>query len=329
MTEATRSPSDTSPSLRQALEYCLDVLKMKQHFEFMIRTTANVPLSMVRTLGNWIIAMKLIADWNGALGNGDDYVFSQTQLYDFLALATKVIEGNKRASDNKIVLEILRDIMENYESFSHRLKSDYPRIIVDVISILYRGIDTNWTRVNSIAVGKYYQTRKQQAAMDKEKTSATATKTTAATAIHKEKIPPLSHDELLESLVHITNRERKELQKSIEKLPYSDLKKISELCRNYSKLQRYSKLITEEDSHAELKNEIQREIGREIRSDELGHAIRSIRRVQLYIENILDNKFTLDTSHGINHIKHNLEYGYRLMNLIELPRRRPRTRYQK
>jgi hypothetical protein len=108
------------------------------------------------------------------------------------------------------------------------------------------------------------------------------------------------------------------LQESIERLPYSDLKKISELCRNYSKLQHYDKLITKE----QLKNEIQREIGRQIRSDELGHAVRSIRRVQLYIENILDNKFTLDASHGINHVKHNLEYGYSLMNLIELRRRR-------
>jgi hypothetical protein len=40
MTAATL-PSDNSLSLRQALEYCLDVLKMKQHFEFMIRTTAK------------------------------------------------------------------------------------------------------------------------------------------------------------------------------------------------------------------------------------------------------------------------------------------------
>jgi hypothetical protein len=105
-------------------------------------------------------------------------------------------------------------------------------------------------------------------------------------------------------------------------LPYSDLKKISELCRNYSKLQYYSKLITKEGPQQELKNNIQREIGREIRSDELGHAVRSISRVQLYIENILDNKFILDASHGINHVKHNLEYGYSLMNLIELQRRK-------
>jgi hypothetical protein len=280
---------------------------------------------MVRTHGNWIIAMKLIADWNGALGNGE-YVFSQTQLYDFLALATKVIEG-KKASDNKIVFEILRDIMENYESFSHSLKSNYPRIIVDVVSILHRGIDTNGTKVNPISVGKYYQSRKHQATMSEEKrlekTSTTAMTTTTATtaaAIHKEKIP-LSNDELVERLVHITNRDRKELQKSIERLPYLDLKKISQLSRNYSKLQRYSKLITKE----QLKNEIQREIGRELRSHEIVRVANSVRRAKSYIENILDNKFMPDASHGINHIKHNLEYGYRLMNLIELPRRRPRA----
>jgi hypothetical protein len=318
MTAAT----DNSLSLRQALEYCLDVLKIKQHSGFMGRTTADVPLAMVKTLSNWIIAMKLIADWNGALGNsGDNYVFSQTQLYDFLALAAKVIEETKKkASDNKVVLEILRDIMENYENFSHRLKSDYPRIIVDVISILHRGIDTNGIRINPIIIEKYYQSRKQQAAMTKEEglKKSPSTTTTAAAAIQKEKIP-LSKDELVERLVHITNRDKKELQKSMQRLPYSDLKKISELCRNNSKLQHYSKLITTKE---QLKNEIQREIGRELRSHELTRVANSIRRVQAYIENILDNKFTLDTSHGINHIKHNLEYGYSLMNLIELPRRR-------
>jgi hypothetical protein len=254
-TAAAPTASDNSPSLRQALEYCLDVLKMKQHFEFMIRTTADVPLAMVRTHGNWIVAMKLIADWNGALAG--DYVFSQTQLYDFLALATKVLEGKKKASDNKIVLEILRDIMENYGIFSHSLRSNYPEIIVDVISILHRGIDTNGTRVNPISIEKYYQSRKQQAAMGKEKTPATINKTTttkiaAAAAIRKEKIP-LSNDELAERLAQITNRGRKELQKSIEILPHSDLKKISELCHNYSKLHHYSKLMTTKE---QLKNEI-------------------------------------------------------------------------
>jgi hypothetical protein len=328
MTTITSS-SDNSLSLRQALEYCLDTLKMKQRFGFMIRTTTSVPITMTRTLGNWIIAMKLIAEWNGALSDRD-YVFSQTQLYDFLTLASKVIEGRK-ANDNKIVLEILIDVMENYESFSHSLKSNYPRIIVDVISILHIGIDTNGTRVNPITVGKYYQSRKQQAIMIEEKrpekiSIATTTATTTITRvapIHRKKIP-LSKDELIERLVHITNRDRKELQKSIERLPYSDLKKISELSHNYSRLQHYSKLITKE----EFKNEIQKELGRELRPYQLTRAANSIRRVQLYIENILDNKFILDASHGVNHVKHNLEYGYQLMNLIECKKRTRRQTTQ-
>jgi hypothetical protein len=75
----------------------------------------------------------------------------------------------------------------------------------------------------------------------------------------------------------------------------------------------------------QLKNEIKKEIGRELKSNELVRAANSIRRAKVYIENILDNKFVPDSSHGINHIKHNLEYGYSLMNLIELPRRRRKT----
>jgi hypothetical protein len=117
----------------------------------------------------------------------------------------------------------------------------------------------------------------------------------------------------------ITNRKRQELEEPLAKLQDSDLKKISELCLNYSKLQHYSKkLITKE----QFKKEIQKELGRELRPYQLTRAANSIRRVQAYVENILDNKFTLDASHGINHIKHSLEYGYQLMNLIERPRRR-------
>ncbi len=207
-------------------------------------------------------------------------------------MATKVIEGEKKSSENKVVLEILKEIMENYERFSHSLKSNYPGIIVDVISIIHRGIDTNGTGVNPRSVGKYYQSRKQQAVMtdgrvkDKMSNAATTTTTTAA-AIHKKKIP-LSKDELVERLAQITNRERKRLQKSIERLPYSDLKKLSELSHNYNKLQRYSTLITTKE---QLKNEIKKEIGRELKSNELVRAANSIRRDKVYIENILDNKF--------------------------------------
>ena len=289
------------------LLYCLDVLKIKEDSEVYRNA---VKLSNTESENKWISATKIIA--NASVG----YTFSQSQLSDFLTLAAKGIEHTNTSSDT-IVFKIYRDIIENYDNFSESLKSNYPRIIVDVVSTINHD-----SRVNPIVIEKYFQLKKQEAAMIRKGVhlEKTSTMTTAA-AKHKEKLP-LSNDELIERLAQITSRDRIALQKAAERLPYSDLKKISELCRNYSKLQYYSKLITKEGPQQKLKNNIQREIGREIRSDELGHAVRSIRKVQTYIENILDNKFTLDSSHGINHVKHNLEYGYRLMNLIELPRRR-------
>jgi hypothetical protein len=296
----------------KTLIYCLDILKIKEGTE-VYRKAVEVEYKVpIESANEWISAMRIIA--NASLG----YTFSQSQLSDFLTLAAKGIEQNKTSSEI-IIFKMYRDIIENYDRFGESLRSNYPRIIVDVISVINRG-----QRINPISIEKYYQLRKQQAANGKEKTLTTTTTTTAtAAAIQTEKIP-LSNDELVEHLVHITNRDRKELEKSIEKLQHSDLKKISQLSCNYSKLQRYSKLITTKE---QLKNEIQRQIGRELRSHELVRAANSIRRAKIYIENILDNKFTPDASHGINHVKHNIEYGYSLMNLIELPRRRPRRSY--
>jgi hypothetical protein len=298
------------------LTYCLNILKIKEDSE-VYRNAVNLgQKAPIDSSNEWVSAMKTIASVS------KDYIFSKSQLSDFLTLAAKGIEHNKTRSE-VMVFKIYRDIIENYDNFTDSLKSNYPVIMVDVISAINHD-----SRVNPIIIEKYYQLKKQEAAMVKEEKGhlkKTVTTTTTAAAIHKEKIA-LSNDELIERLAQITNRDRIALQKAVEGLPYSDLKKISQLCRNYSKLQHYSKLITAKE---QLKNEIKREIGRELKSYELIRAADSIRRAQTYIENILDNKFIPDSSHGINHIKHNLEYGYSLMNLIELPRRRPRTGYQK
>src|SRR5919202_654414 len=284
------------------LTYCLNVLKIKEDTEVYRNAVEFAERASIES-NEWISAMKNIANASRT------YIYSQSQLSDFLTLAAKGIEQNKISSEI-IIFKMYRDIIENYDKFTDSLKSGYPAIIVDVISVLNRS-----HRMSPISTEKYYQSKKQQAAKGKEKTLITT-----VAAIHKEKIL-LSNDELIERLVHITNRDRKELQKSIERLPYLDLKKISQLSCNYSKLQLYSKLITTKE---QLKNELQTQIGRELRSHELVRAANSIRRAKIYIENILDNKFTPDVSHGINHVKHNLEYGYSLMKLIELPRRKPR-----
>jgi hypothetical protein len=291
------------------LIYCLDILKIKEGTE-VYRKAVEVEYKVPIEFANeWISAMKIIA--NASL----DYTFSQSQLSDFLTLAAKGIE-QKKTSSEIIIFKMYRDIIENYDKFSNSLKSNYPEVIVDVISVINQGIDTKGNKINTIGLDKYYQSRKQQAVM-REMEPLTAT----AIAIIKEKLP-LPKNDLIESLCKITKRKRHDLEQSLATLQESDLKKISDLCRNYNKLQYYyKKLIAKE----EFKNEIQKELGIELRPYQLTRAANSIRRVQLYIGNILDNKFILDASHGINHIKHNIEYGYQLINIIERTKRRQRA----
>ena len=310
----------------ETLLYCLNILKIEKDNEIYRNALELVQKDRIESANvsnEWISAMRIIANAYSSLTS---YVFTQSQLSDFLTLSAKGIEEKRMNSEiiNNLIFKIYRDIIENYESFSNSSKSNYPGIIVDVIYIINQGMDTKGTKVSSIGIEKYYQSRKQQKATmaeEEEKTPATAT---TAAAVHTEKILLLSKNDLVESLSQITNRERKEIQESLARLQDSDLKRISELCHNYSRLQHYSKLITKEGSQEQFKKEIQKELGRKLRSHQLGRAANSIRRARTYIENILDNKFIPDVSHGINHVKHNLEYGYQLMNLIERTRRRQR-----
>ncbi len=312
----------------ETLLHCLNILKIEKDNEIYrdaLELVQKDPKESGNLSNEWIKAIKIIANAYSSLAS---YVFSQSQLSDFLTLSAKGIEEKRMSSQiiNNVILKIYRDIIENYENFSHSLKLNFPTIVVDVISIINQGIDTKGTKVSSIGIEKYYQLRKQQSTMTREeqkkewKTQVTviATSTTAAT-IHKERLL-LSNKDLVERLAQITNRERKELEESLSRLQDSDLKRISEICRNYSRLQKYSRLIIE-GSGQEFRQEIETQLGREIAAYQFGRAANSVKRVRVYIENILDNKFIADASHGINHVKHNLEYGYQLMNLIERTRR--------
>jgi hypothetical protein len=319
-------------SLIETLLYCLNILKIENDNEIYRNALELVqeekdPKESGNVSNEWIRSIKIIANAHSSLTS---YVFSQSQLSDFLTLSAKGIEEKRMSSQiiNNVIFKIYGDIIENYENFSHSLKLKFPTIVVDVISIINQGIDTKGTKVSSIGIEKYYQLRKQQSMATSEeeqkkewKTPVTviSTSMTTADAIHKERIL-LANKNLVERLAHITNRERKELEESLARLQDSDLKRISEICRNYKRLQKYSRLIIE-GSGQEFRKEIETELGREIAAYQLGRAASSVKRVRVYIENILDNKFIADVSHGINHVKHNLEYGYQLMNLIERTRR--------
>ena len=291
----------------------------------------------------WINIMKAIV----VSCDENKYVFSNAELCDFLTIGARGLDNKQYDSNvnpenplmNKVVSDaifsIYKDIMENYDNVEDELKNYYPKIILNIISIIRRGSDINGEKVNLYGLERYYLKNKTDYAnrkldisepivADVQKTVNIETKKSIdipsaeplVQSALKENV--LSKKDLVNNLSIVTGRKKNELNELLTKIPEQDYKKITDLCVNYNKLQKYSKLIgTEEFSH-----QIEKELGRKLNDRQLQHATISIRKVKTYVENVLDGKFIPHGSHGINHVKHNLEYGYQLMGLIEYRRRR-------
>ena len=298
----------------------------------------------------WINIMKAIV----VICDENKYIFSKAELCDFLTIGARGLDNKKYEtivnSENQLmnkvvsdaIFSIYKDIMENYDNVDNELKNYYPKIILNIISIIRRGSDISGEKVNLYGLERYYLKNKHEAAnknldisepivADVQKTDNLYAKKPNDNSSLQPLIPSsvkeniISKKDLVNSLSVITGRKKNELNELLAKIPEQDFKKITDLCINYSKLQKYSKLIgTEEFSH-----QIEKELGRKLNDRQLQHATISIRKVKSYVENVLDGKFVPHGSHGINHVKHNLEYGYQLMGLIEYRRRRYSHSYNK
>lgn len=318
-----RHPSPSSPepeesqsaSLGNVLTACLDLLKIddpeirKKAVEFV----GSVPLGTINTYGKWVTAAKAIADACAVSGRQ----FSQSEMCDFLTVAAKGVDSKRAGAKtvNDATFHIYVDIMENYQKADERTRLHYPRIIVDTISALDKGVDTRGEAVGVYSLDRYYQERKSTAVQEDPAATYVARPAGEKTAtVHS---PPSYSDELVENLMNITGRQRKDLERSLANLQAADVKKISDLSINHKRLQKYSKMATP----SAFKKEVEKDLGRKLTDNQLQHAINSIRKARIYIENVLDGKFVPHGTHGINHVKHNLEYGYQLMGLME-PRKR-------
>jgi len=274
----------------------------------------SVPLGTVNTYGKWITAAKAIADACAVSGR----LFSQSEMCDFLTVAAKGVDSKRAGAKtvNDATFHIYVDIMENYQKADAKTKLHYPRIIVDTISALDKGVDTRGEAVGVYSLERYYQERKATATQEDPAASYVA-RPLGEKPVPAAREPPSYSNELVENLAHITGRSRKDLERSLASLQTADVKKITDLSVNYKRLQKYGKL----SNPKALKKEVEKDLGRRLTDNQLQHAINSIRKAKIYIENVLDGKFVPHGTHGINHVKHNLEYGYQLMGLME-PRKR-------
>lgn len=295
----------------------------------------------------WIDMMKAIV----VACDENKYAFSKAELCDFLTIGARGLDNKQYESIvnaesqlmNKVVSDaifsIYKDIMDNYDNLETDLKYYYPKIILNIISIIRRGSDIGGEKVNLYGLERYYLKNRHDAINKRldisepieivQKTE-NILKNSDASSLQpliptSEKENTLSKKDLVNSLSVITGRKKHELNELLAKIPEQDYKKITDLCVNYSKLQKYSRLIGTD----EFSRQIEKELGRKFNDRQLQHATISIRKLKSYVENVLDGKFIPHGSHGINHVKHNLEYGYQLMGLIEYRRRKYSHSYNK
>ena len=309
------------------------------------QNTASLVKNLEKTNNDefWINIMKAIV----VSCDENKYVFSNAELCDFLTIGARGLDDKQYESNvnsenplmNKVVSDaifsIYKDIMQNYDNVDDELRNYYPKLILNIISIIRRGSDISGEKVNLYGLERYYLKNKSDSANRKlDISEPIVADVQKAVNIETKKlidIPSaqplvqlgvkenvLSKKDLVNSLSVITGRKKNELNELLTKIPEQDYKKITDLCVNYNKLQKYSKLIGTE----EFSRQIEKELGRKLNDRQLQHATISIRKVKTYVENVLDGKFVPHGSHGINHVKHNLEYGYQLMGLIEYRRRR-------
>jgi hypothetical protein len=333
--------------MKERLTRCLQLLKInhddqisKTAFELIERSKDQA--TTIQEDRDWINALNTIADSYFL----NQRVLSQAEVYDFLTVSvTTSLDSRTKAIDD-MIFRIYRDIMANYESSDNKLKVAYPKIIVDVVAILAKGTDTSGKKIPIHNVEAYYQNRKSDISTTSSSVSVAVPTATSATATsikninrkgkepwarsesidYEEKHPNKDEEtEIVESLNKITDRSKKDIQASIAKLERRDIERIKDLCKNYNKLQKYSKLITDADNLQKFRTALQNETGKKLSDHQLRHAVKSIRKVKLYIENVLDGKFIPHGSYGINHTKHNLEYGYLIVGLMQPSKRRVTT----
>lgn len=345
----TTSDEQELKCMKERLTRCLQLLKIN-HDSPITRTAfkliENDQLKNTQH-GNWIIALNALAG-SCVL---TQLVLSQSEVYDFLTVAVSTSMETRTKASDAVIFRIYRDIMTNYESSNNKLKIVYPKIIVDVVAILAKGFDMSGKKVPVYNLEGYYQMRKSdvisttitEVTKEMEPITISDTSFTSATAASIESInskearikskPPISNvlreqrlikeqaSELVRSLNKITNRSKKDIQASIANLPRTDIFRLRDLCKNYNKLQKYTELVIDAD-HQKLRTALENDIGRKLSSFQLQHAANSIRKAKLYVENVLDRKFIPHGSYGINHTKHNLEYGYLVVGLMQPSRKR-------
>src|ERR687897_986866 len=318
----------SSLTLKKLVLKYLDVLHIKVDHKIGVLSIQSCERISQITDNLGFVAMKIIGDASVKTR----HIFTISEINDFLTILANTlnIRNNYKEYDdmyiNNIIFVIYKDLTENYSKFGDSLKLIYPKILLDVLSILLNKVDTEGRKIGVYGTLNYYEEKKKS--NTKVNSKAIKIDSLDRQLKSKDRNTFLSdnndHDNtILGSLTEITGRNSTDLNSSLSSLSDIDLKRLKDLCNNYDRLRKYCKLVINEKK---FRKEAEKDTGKKLGDNQLYHAVSSVKKVQIYVENVLDHKFEPDESHGINHIKHNLEYGYSLIGLIESSRK-PRKLY--
>lgn len=253
---------------------------------------------------------------------------------------------------DNIVFEICNDLLASYDKFSDKVKVQFPNLLVDILSIIFFKMDLDGRKISLFQLKSYYESKKSLLVNEsysyprKDLSSILNTNLNYTGQLDDQNNIQISinrefqqekeellypddeisqsigtgimpdHSKMIEEMANkiaqIVQRDPQQVKNSLNKLPGKEVQKLYDISSNYNKVLRYGKLIELKD----FKSEVESELGRSLSDKQIRHSQISIKKVQFYIEQILDKKFEPHLTHGINHVKHNFEYGYRLVGLI-------------
>ncbi len=299
-----------------------------------------------------VIVLKTIAyslQSNGVVLSKDKLYDFFIESYKFLITNTGEIKGNPASIRSGIIdnsfFEICNDLLISYDLYDEKIKIQIPNLIVDVNAALFFKTDPYGKKISTFQIKPYYISKKESLvsnnfplhsskAMENLPDTVSSIKDLNAKshnsqkkAIEPQKIKKLDSDSdavvvldeaesIYDGIIHgisrITRRDCHSIRQSLTTLPNKEIKKLHDLCNNYDKIIRYGKL----DNPKEFKLEVELDLKHPLSDKQARHSQACIKKVHYYIESMLDRKFEPHLTHGINHVKHNFEYGYSLAGLI-------------
>lgn len=300
----------------------------------------------------YVVVLKTIAYYFQTT----NIIMTKNTIYDYFITSYKFLTSClSKTADNQlnsksnladnIIFEICNDVVCNYDFYDDSVKVQIPNLIVDVIAILFFKTDPYGKKVSIFQIKSYYMSKKESLINKNYSYPSKILKISNEDIPFLKDMGPKSHStqeenisskeiikltsnsnsgvvfndkqfidrDMINRISQITKRDINSVERSLSTLAEKELKKLYDICNNYNKIIKYSKF----DNIKDFKLEIEHELKRSLSDKQIRHSQISIKKVQFYIEHILDSKFELHLTHGINHVKHNFEYGYRLAGLLK------------